>query len=262
MIRILDIDIETAPNQAYVWGLFRQNIGINQIVEPGYTLCFAAKWEGEDEVIFRSLHMHTMQEMLVDLWQLLDEADVVRHFNGKKFDMPTINREFVKHDMGPPSPYHQIDLYWVVRSNFRFASNKLDFVCQELGLGNKVHNRGMSLWTDCMETLNIKWGEDVPEHVDQAWQEMKEYNEQDVHLLPRLYDKLQPWIKNHPNRGLWMERGEDPICPNCGSKDLRFKSYKKTRVLEYKQYHCGGCGSYPRARTAEKSSRGRKDIMT
>ena len=43
-MRILYLDIETAPNEGKFWGLFKQNIGTNQITKPGYTLCFAAKW--------------------------------------------------------------------------------------------------------------------------------------------------------------------------------------------------------------------------
>jgi len=44
-IKILEIDIETAPSLVYTWGLFNQNIGVNQIVKPGYMLCWAAKFQ-------------------------------------------------------------------------------------------------------------------------------------------------------------------------------------------------------------------------
>ena len=62
--RILMIDIETAPIQAYVWGIWDQNVGINQIIEPGYTLCFAAKWVGEHKVTFMSLPKHGKEAMV------------------------------------------------------------------------------------------------------------------------------------------------------------------------------------------------------
>ncbi|NIV35232.1 MAG: hypothetical protein GWN58_38990, partial [Anaerolineae bacterium] len=52
-----------------------------------------------------------MEGMLEGAWELLDEADAVVHYNGKKFDIPTLNREFVKYGFTPPSPYKQIDLY-------------------------------------------------------------------------------------------------------------------------------------------------------
>ena len=260
--KVLYLDIETAPNEGYFWGLFRQNIAISQIKKPGYTLCWAAKWGHNDEVHFAGLFTHSMEEMLQEMWDLLDEADVVVHYNGKKFDVPTLNREFEKHGMLPPAPYDQIDLYWVVRSNFRFASNKLDFVCQELGIGAKVQHKGQQLWTDCMAGVELyDFGDDVPEHIHESWGTMQEYNEEDVRLLPKLYERLRPWIKNHPNMALWMDPDEEPKCTHCGSTNLRFKGYKRTKVLAYKQYLCNDCGTYSRARTADESFRGRKDVL-
>ena len=43
-MNILLIDIETAPNKVYTWGLWNQNVSLNQIDEVGYTLCWAATW--------------------------------------------------------------------------------------------------------------------------------------------------------------------------------------------------------------------------
>src|SRR5690606_10806763 len=51
--RILTLDIETRPHEAYVWGLWKQNIGVTQLMERGHVMCFVAKWYGDKEVIFR-----------------------------------------------------------------------------------------------------------------------------------------------------------------------------------------------------------------
>jgi len=232
----LHLDIETAPNLAYTWGLFKQDVGINQIVKPGYTLCFAAKWDGEKRVYFKSVHHHGMEAMLDELWALLDEADVVVHYNGKRFDIPTINREFVLWGYEPPSPYHQVDLLSTVRSQFRFSSNKLDFVCQQLGLGGKVQHKGMELWRDCMDGKAS------------AWRVMKEYNIQDVRLLEELYMVLLPWIKKHPNMGLWLN-SDEPTCRNCGSKEVVKKGIERTSTQTYQRYKCKDCGTNLRGRT-------------
>ena len=77
---------------------------------------------------------------------LLNDADAVVHYNGTKFDIPTLNKEFLLHSFNPPSPYKQIDLLRVVRSNFRFPSNKLDYVAQRLNLGKKHEHEGHELW--------------------------------------------------------------------------------------------------------------------
>ena len=55
-MKILLLDIETAPNLAHVWGLWNQNVGITQIVTAGYTLCWSAKWLGSGEMSFCSLN--------------------------------------------------------------------------------------------------------------------------------------------------------------------------------------------------------------
>lgn len=106
----------------------------------------------------------------------------------------------------PPAPYKQIDLLQVVKSNFKFPSNKLDYISQRLGLGQKVEHEGMALWTKCMK------GDKA------AWQRMEEYNIQDVVLLEDLYKRILPWIKNHPNMNVYKD---GPICPTCGDEHLQ-----------------------------------------
>lgn len=246
-VKVLFIDIETAPHVAYVWSLFDSHVPIDRVVSSGYTLCFSARWAHERETIFSSVHGDGMKKMLKRLHRLLDEADIVVHYNGKKFDIPTIQREFVKAGMRPPSPFHQVDLYHVVRKQFRFASNKLDFVAQELGLKTKVAHKGMKLWAECMAGLAS------------AWATMKRYNVRDVVILKQLYERLLPWIPSHPNLALWLEPSDDPKCPSCGGTHLRFKGYKRTKVLAYKQFVCEDCGTYSRERT---SGSRRKDVLS
>ena len=45
---ILFLDIETAPLLGYVWGLWKNNVGLNQIYRDSYVLNWAASWLGED----------------------------------------------------------------------------------------------------------------------------------------------------------------------------------------------------------------------
>ena len=98
-MKILHLDIETAPNVVYTWGLYNQNISINQIVEPGYTLCWAAKWDDDSQVLFDSVYQSSPKKMLTNMHKLLEKADAVVHYNGKKFDIPTLNREFLLYNL-------------------------------------------------------------------------------------------------------------------------------------------------------------------
>ena len=249
--KILCLDIETAPNKAYTWGLFNQNIGINQIVEAGYTLCWAANWLGskQGDAQFKSVYHDSTEDMVQTIWNLLDEADAVIHYNGKRFDIPKLNLEFLKQGLTPPSPYWQIDLLAVVRHEFRFASNKLDYVAQALGIGKKIHNKGMPLWTECMMKPESEAESKIKER---AWSQMRRYNLQDIHLLPKLYKILLPWITQHPNHGVFAD-SQTPTCPNCGSKHVHQKGFRTTKVGKFPRYKCGSCGKW---------SQGRRSVTT
>jgi DNA polymerase elongation subunit (family B) len=228
-MRILLLDIETSPNTAHVWGLWQQNVSINQLMESSYVLCYAAKWLGEDDIYFDSVHQSKPKIMLKGIHALLESADAVIHYNGTKFDIPTLNKEFLLTKLLPPSPYKQIDLLRVVRSNFRFPSNKLDYVSQRLGLGKKHAHEGHDLWVKCMNGDK------------DAWKRMEEYNIQDVVLLESLYDNLLPWIKNAPNRNLYQDIAG---CPTCGSTRLQKRGVAVSTTGAYQRYQCRDCGSW------------------
>lgn len=228
------IDIETSPNLAYVWGLWDQNVSLNHLVESGEILCWAAKWIGEDEVFFHSMQSGSKKKMIRAAWKLLDEADVVLHFNGKRFDIPWLNREFVQMGLMPPSPYKQIDLLSTCRQQFKFPSNKLEYITKKLGLLGKVKHEGFDLWIKCMAR--------DPE----AWGRMEEYNVRDVIELEELYVLLKPWIKSHPSYGAYY--GDD-VCPKCGGSDLRPRGWAYTSQSRYRRLKCHDCGTWTRSTT-------------
>lgn len=181
-MKILLLDIETTPLQVYTWGLWDQNIGINQIIKSTEMMCFGAKWLGQKSVTFKSVQHDGKKAMLEELHKLMDEADVLVGWNSASFDHKHINREFLENGMEPPSPVKDLDLMTIVKANFQFPSNKLDYVAQKLGVGAKVKHSGFELWIKCMD------GD------DKAWREMKKYQIQDVQLLDSLYDILLPWF--------------------------------------------------------------------
>lgn len=238
-MKILLLDIESSPNVAHVWGIWQQNVGLNQLMESSYVLCWAAKWLGSDEVMFDSVHVSKPKKMLKRIHDLISEADAVVHYNGTKFDMPTLNKEFLLHEMNPPAPYKQIDLLKQVRSQFRFPSNKLDYVAQRLGLGKKTSHEGHELWVKCMNKDK------------DAWFRMEEYNKQDVILLEKLYVRLLPWIKNHPNHN---HSSDNHVCPTCGSHNIQKRGTAVTTTASYQRYQCRACGSWSQGTKQTKSA--------
>ena len=86
----------------------------------------------------------------------------------------------------------------------RYVDAKLDYVAGALGLGHKRAHEGFTLWTSCIA------GD------EKAWDRMRRYNIQDVRLTEKLYDRILPWIPNHPHMGLYTDGGH--CCPTCGSR--------------------------------------------
>lgn len=227
--KILLLDIETAPNLAYVWGMWKQNINPDWIAANGHVLCWTAKWLGKEEVFFKRLHKGKPHALLGPIHKMLNEARAVIHYNGKKFDVPTLNKEFITHGMTPPSPYKQIDLLRTMRETFRFPSNKLDYVVKTLGVGEKIRHEGPQLWIDCMSDNEA------------AWKRMEAYNRRDVEILEKLYYRLMPWIKGHPNMSAFLGV---PACPTCGSEDFRRDGSHLAQVMRYERYQCSSCGTW------------------
>ena len=234
-MKILLMDIETAPHKVYAWGLWDQRIAINQIVEPGYTISWAAKWLGDDEMMYRGLNTHSPKQMIKGIHKLLEEADAVIHYYGSNFDIPTLNKEFLLHGLDRPSPYKQIDLIRTVRRQFKLASNKLDYVLKFLGYEGKIQHKGMELWKGCM-AMDPK-----------SWKVMEKYNKQDVSELENLYYHLLPWIDMHPNVAMYNE-DPTPQCPKCGGKHLHKRGTARTNTYTYQRLRCMDCGSWLRER--------------
>jgi DNA polymerase elongation subunit (family B) len=232
-VRILTLDIENAPNLAHVWSLFNQNVSLAQLQEVATVISVAAKWYDSRDVLFYSDHHNGHDEMIRQVHALVSEADLIVGYNSAGFDMKHLNREFILAGLNPPAPYKNVDLLQTVRKQFKFASGKLDHVAQQLGLGKKTSHAGHELWVRCMR------GDDA------AWDLMRKYNIQDVRLTEKLYDRLRPWIPNHPH--ISMYTGAEWGCPVCGNKDLsKFRAGTSyANVQRYRMYQCP-CGHWVR----------------
>lgn len=233
---------------AYVWGIWKQNVGLNQIVEDWSILTYAARFLGEDYTYYDTAKgKKTDEECLQTLWTLLDEADVVVAHNGERFDVPKINARFLKYGLTPPSPYKQIDTLKVAKRNFRLTSNRLDYIAKFLGFEGKMETGGMELWIDCMNGVAA------------AWDKMLDYNIKDVDILEWVYMELRPWIHNHPNVALYDD-DETPRCPACGSVHIHYRGYAYTPVGKYQRYVCTDCGKWGRTAANVLSKEKRKNL--
>jgi len=193
-------------------------------------MCFAAKWHGEKKVEFRSDFHDGHEAMILRARELYDEADAIITYNGKGFDNKHLRREWLMAGIGPDAGPADIDLWTVVARNFKFASNKLDHVCQQLGLGSKVKHSGFELWPACIA------GD------PQAWKQFQKYCCHDVVLTDALYPVLRPFIKSHPHRGLFG--GPRAGCPRCESMHVIGRGYRVTTTGRYARLQCIDCRGY------------------
>lgn len=226
-MKLLTLDIEMAPNLAHVWGLWQNNVSLVQLRESQEMLCWAAKWHNRREIIWRR-----GSESLPLLYDLLDETDALITYNGDRYDIPHINRELIEHGLGKPSPYASIDLLKVVRGNFKFPSNKLDYVAERLVGQRKLTHPGHQLWIDVMAGDS------------KAWRLMERYNRRDVAITEKCYDRLLPWIKNHPS--VPLHDGHVDGCPNCGSLRSERRGYMHTKVGRFQRFTCKSCKTWYR----------------
>lgn len=235
--KILIFDIETSPLTVYTWGLWNQNIGINQILEDWYIICWSAKWLDEDKVFNALGERFEEAEVISELWEMLDKADIVVAHNAKKFDVKKMNAKFIEYGLGQPSYYKVVDTLQIAKGNFAFTSNKLDYITKLLdGIGK--HKTDFDLWKGCMDG-----------DVDKMNQ-MQEYCDQDVRELESIYLQLRSWDSSHPSFGMYNDL-EEAQCNVCGCTDLEEVSVYTTGTSRFPVYQCQDCGHQQRGRKSE-----------
>ena len=251
-VKILLFDIETIGIQAMTWGLWKQNVNTEFIFSDWFILSWAAKWLDEDAVYSsvltpKEVADHDDFRIVTELWDMLDEADVIIAHNLEKFDKKKVNTRFLFHQLPPPSHYDTFDTLKQLRENFAITSNRLDYVNKWLGLEGKIKTEA-SLWMRCIK------GE------QEALTEMETYNKEDVMALERNYLRIRGWSKDHPNVNLFDDSGIVK-CPNCGSENLEWNGYKTTKVSRYKAYTCSDCGHIGHSRYSDMTKEERKLIV-
>jgi hypothetical protein len=240
--RVLVLDIETSPIVSYTWGLFDQNVGLNQIKEDWYVLSFAAKWLGEKEVIYMdqsgAKDIKDDRKLVKEIWKLLDACDVIIAQNGNSFDVKKLNARFLLNGLQPPSSYRKIDTYLIAKKFFSLTSNKLEYMTDKLCTKYKKLKHGafsgFELWKEVLAG-NKK-----------AWLEMKKYNINDVLSLEELYHKLIPWDSSL-NFNVYHDSSD--IQCKCGNNVLVRNGFFYTNTGKFQRYRCVKCGAETHDRT-------------
>lgn len=237
-MKILFLDTENSPNVSYTWGKYEQDV--IDFKKEWFMMSFAYRWMGEKKTKVKCLPDYGTFDndfgLISDLWDLLDEADVVVGHNIDRFDVRKINARLLFHGFKPPKPFKTVDTLKLARKHFMLNSNKLNDLAKYLNVGNKIDTGGFSLWLQCMS------GDTA------AWKKMCEYNRKDVDLLIGVYEELKIWHPTHPNINILNENLDENCqhCPTCGSSNLQRRGTYVTKLSKAQRYQCQDCGAWSR----------------
>lgn len=251
--KILCFDLETAPITAYTWGLFDQNIGLNQIKSDWHLISWSAKWLGEpaSKVMYmdnsRAKNIQNDKALVQGLAKLLNQADIVITQNGDAFDIKKLNARAVINRLPPIKPVRSTDILKEGRKVFKFTSHKLEYITSILNdkYRKLKHNEypGFELWSAILKGDK------------RAWKVMKKYCIHDVLSTEESYQKIQGWIKT---QNISTYADDVVMRCRCGSDSLESRGYAFTDNGKYQVYRCKSCGKWPRGAVNLLSAEKRK----
>lgn len=244
--KILLYDIETSYIVAGLWRTYQADAVT--VLQDWQILCFAWKWlddktvkvVGQDDYDNYQPGVLNDYNVVAELRELFDQADIVVAHNGNSYDQKKAQARMMVHGLQPPSPYQQIDTRLEMKKVAAHTSNRLDDLNRALSLERKIGTGGIATWTGCMN------GDPA------SWQKMKRYNRQDVRALEQLYLAELPWMKTHPSLNVITDTPNS--CPRCLSTRLKPRGFKTTKSRKYQRFVCGDCGGWcssPRSERVE-----------
>ena len=193
MRKRLFFDIEVSPNIVFSWRSgYKLNIDPDNIIEERKIICVCWKWEGKDEI--HSLTWDKKQDdrkLLKDFIKVMDSAHEIIGHNSDRFDVKWLRTRALLQGVDMLPHYVSIDTLKHARNGFYFNSNKLDYLAKLFGEGQKKDNGGFSTWKKI-----------ILDKDSDALELMVDYCKQDVAILERVFNKLQPYVKNTTHYGL------------------------------------------------------------
>lgn len=247
MARILEFDLESTPNLGWAYG--RWDTRLIRIDKYSSIMSFSWRWYGEEEIhhlswanVARKKGTSANKALIIALWDLFNEADVVMAHNAYRFDIPMAKAAFIYHGLTPPSPYKVIDTLRIARKEFKFpGGNGLNDLGLYLNVGVKIEKGYGELWYKCLQGDK------------KAWEDLETYNNQDIELMEAVYEKMRPYASNHVN--LADIEQIDGACPKCLSTNLQRRGFNVRRNGQTQRYQCMNCGGWTNEAKLNKEGR-------
>jgi hypothetical protein len=245
------MDIETLPAIGYIWGLWDQNISLNQLVADSCLLSWAGKYLNDTQIYSDILTSkeaiaRNAKRVTLSAFEFVNSCDYIVGHNFRSFDGKILNVNFLLY--AKPVKYQVIDTLEIAKNNFRFTSNKLAFINEKLGIRNKIDNDGFVLWSQCSEGNQ------------EALNTMLNYNVGDVSSSEDLYFKLRAFWPSHPNLARYNEI-ETEQCPCCLSEKLVSEGFYYSGQSKFEKLRCSECGSINRRKKNLLSKNKRSNLL-
>lgn len=230
----LFFDIETSPNLVFSWNVGHEvRIGHDNIVKERAIICICYKYEGSDKVYHLTWNKGDDKKMLQKFASIINNADEVIGHNSDNFDIKWVRTRCIYHGISMTHDIKSIDTLKASRSKFRFNSNKLDYLGKYLGVGEKMETGGFDLWKDI-----------VLKNSKKALTKMVNYCKQDVVLLEKVFQKLNPYIPHKTNAAAMFDRTAI-ACPECLSEETVVNKHRISAAgVKSVTMQCKGCGKY------------------
>lgn len=157
-------------------------------------------------------------------------CDMLVTYYGKGFDWPALQTRMLLAGLPPLPPLggKHVDLYWMVKQNFKLHSNKLENV---------------AIWLECpfQKTPHVgaSWsraGAGSPKDIEY----IVEHCYRDIEILRWVYYKLRPYVRQHPAVSV-----DAMLCRSCGEAKLQKRGFV-TRVngTRGQRVQCTNCGRW------------------
>jgi predicted PolB exonuclease-like 3'-5' exonuclease len=230
----LYFDLESSPNIGLFWSSgYKQNIDYQNIIKERSIICICYKWEDEKQVHSLSWDKNQSdKKLLQEFIKVANQADELVGHNGDKFDLPWVRTRCLYHRIELFPKYVTIDTLKLSRRQFRFNSNRLDYIASFLGIGKKIKT-DFNLWKDIV--LN---------KCEKSMAKMIDYCKQDVKLLEQVHKELRLHDTPKTHYGIVLSN-DKRLCPECASNNVIIS---KTRITaggtKQIQYKCNDCGKY------------------
>lgn len=245
-MKILIFDIETSPIIAPTFSLFNKNPTSHEhIIQDWFMYSVAWKFLGKKKIHAVSLlddkerfkKDHTDDYHVVKtMHDVLSDADLIVGHNVDAFDWKKLNTRFIYHGLPPLPKIRSVDTLKIAKKEFKFTSNKLDYIAQYLGVGAKMETP-KGLWNRAL------MGDKA------ALKTMVEYNKQDVQVTEDVYLKLRPFYTVHANLSTVDDKHNGACkCPKCNSENLNKRGTAKTNAGVFQRYQCQDCHGWSRGR--------------